>query len=408
MVIFGTRPEAIKVAPVIQALRASKTLDPIVAVTAQHRGMLDQVLDLFQIAPDFDLNIIRERQSLTDVTLRALERLSPIIEEVEPDAILVQGDTTTTFVGALAAFYHRTPVVHLEAGLRTFDRFSPFPEEANRSLTTRLTDLHLAPTSGNKANLLTEGIAEDTIVVTGNTVIDALLEVVDRKVDYGDQALASLETHNRKVVLVTAHRRESWGEPMKAIGRAVAQIARAEPEVEVVFPLHKNPVVREAVVPYLDGLTNVVLTEPLAYGPFARLMNRAHIVLTDSGGVQEEAPSLGKPVLVMRDTTERPEAMDAGTVALVGSDEETIVSSVRRLLGDEDAYRAMANAVNPYGDGFASARSVGAIAHFLGVGSPIEEFSSHGVRSASTSAKTSVGSSASSSPSRYPVDKGVG
>lgn len=377
MVIFGTRPEAIKVAPAILALQASPHFEPIVTVTAQHRSMLDQVLDLFGITPDHDLNVIEPRQTLTKVTVKALEGLSPIIEAEAPDAVLVQGDTTTTFVGGLAAFYQQIPVVHMEAGLRTGMPYSPFPEEINRCLTTHLTSLHLAPTATNKANLLREGIDPASIVVTGNTVIDALLHTVERKVDYGDPALDGLDDDPRKVILVTAHRRESWGEPMKAIGRAVRRIALEQPDVRVVFPVHKNPVVREAVEPELAGLDNVLLIEPLSYGGFARLMNRAHIVLTDSGGVQEEGPSLGKPVLVMRETTERPEAMYAGTVKLVGAFEEPIVRAVTELLSDPASYSAMANAVNPYGDGFASERTVGAIAHFLGDGSPVEEFASH-------------------------------
>ena len=382
MVIFGTRPEAIKVAPVVSALGDDPRFEPIVVVTAQHRSMLDQVLDLFDIAPDYDLNIIKPRQSLTDLTVRALERLSPVIEEVLPDAVVVQGDTTTTFAGALAAFYHQVPVVHMEAGLRTGNRFSPYPEETNRSLTTQLTDLHLAPTRNNKANLLRENITEKSIVVTGNTVIDALLQTVAREVDYEDPRLAVLDDDPRRVLLVTAHRRESWGKPMTEIGRALADIARSEPDTLIVFPLHKNPLVREAIAPRLEGLENVLLTEPLGYGSFARLMNRSHVILTDSGGVQEEAPSLGKPVLVMRDTTERPEAMEAGTVKLVGAEFGPIVDSVRQLLNEPIAYEAMAGAVNPYGDGRAAERTVAALAHWFGDGPPVAEFLAERVASA--------------------------
>lgn len=398
MVIFGTRPEAIKMAPAILALKASRNFEPIVTVTAQHRSMLDQVLDLFSITPDHDLNIIEPRQTLTGVTIKALERLSPLVEAEKPDIVLVQGDTTTTFVGGLAAFYHQVPVVHMEAGLRTGDPHSPFPEEINRCLTTRLTALHLAPTASNKANLLAENVPQPQIVVTGNTVIDALLHTVEKKVDYGDPALDGIDDDPRKVLLVTAHRRESWGEPMKGIGRALARIARAYPDMLVVFPMHKNPVVREAIAPAIDGLDNVMVIEPLAYGGFARLMNRAHIVLTDSGGVQEEAPSLGKPVLVMRDTTERPEAMHAGTVKLVGAEEESIVASVSELLDDPAAYASMANAVNPYGDGFAAERTVHAIAQLLGDGPPVEEFASHEEPGASVEASPSVRNSASVAP----------
>ena len=385
-------------APAILALKAAANFEPIVTVTAQHRSMLDQVLDLFSITPDHDLNIIEPRQTLTGVTIKALERLSPLVESEKPDAVLVQGDTTTTFVGGLAAFYNQVPVVHMEAGLRTGNRYSPFPEEINRCLTTQLTALHLAPTASNKRNLLAENVAEPSIVVTGNTVIDALLHTVELRVDYGDPALDGIDEDPRKVILVTAHRRESWGEPMKGIGRALARIARAYPDVLVVFPMHKNPVVREAIAPAIKGLDNVIVVEPLAYGGFARLMNRAHLVLTDSGGVQEEAPSLGKPVLVMRDTTERPEAMHAGTVKLVGAEEESIVGSVRELLDDPAAYAAMANAVNPYGDGFAAERTVHAIARLLGGGPPVEEFASHVEPAASFGGIPSVRSDASVAP----------
>ena len=398
MVVFGTRPEAIKVAPAILALKSSPGFEPIVAVTAQHRSMLDQVLDLFGITPDHDLDILTPRQSLTSVTLRALERLSPLVEAEKPDVILVQGDTTTTFIGALAAFYHRVPVVHMEAGLRTGRPYSPFPEEINRGLTTRLATLHLAPTASNKANLLAENIAGSGIVVTGNTVIDALLHTVDRRADYDEPALDGIDEDPRRVALVTAHRRESWGEPMQGIGRALARIARDNEDLLVVFPMHKNPLVREAIMPALAGLDNVIVTEPLAYGGFARLMDRAHLILTDSGGVQEEAPSLGKPVLVMRDTTERPEAVAAGTVKLVGAAEDAIVAEVNKLLSDEAAYAAMANAVNPYGDGFAAERTVHAIAHYLGDAPPAEEFSSHAVPAASISAMPSDGSNATVAP----------
>lgn len=403
MVIFGTRPEAIKMAPAILALKASAAFDPIVAVTAQHRSMLDQVLDLFSITPDHDLNIIEPRQTLTGVTVKALERLSPLVESEKPDLVLVQGDTTTTFVGGLAAFYHQIPVVHMEAGLRTGNPRSPFPEEINRCLTTRLTSLHLAPTASNKANLLAENVDPSNIVVTGNTVIDALLHTVDRRVDYGEPAIDGLDEDPRKMMLVTAHRRESWGEPMKGIGRALARIARNYPELLIVFPMHKNPVVREAIAPAIEGLENVMVIEPLAYGGFARLMNRAHLILTDSGGVQEEAPSLGKPVLVMRDTTERPEAMHSGTVKLVGAEEDAIVESVRELLDDESAYAAMANAVNPYGDGFAAERTVHAIAHFLGDGPPVEEFASLVEPAASTAVNPSTRNNASLAPFRLGV-----
>jgi len=381
MVVFGTRPEAIKLAPVVLALDRSPSFEPIVAVTGQHREMLDQVLETFGIVPARDLNIIKDRQTLTDVTLRALELLTPAIEEEEPDAVIVQGDTTTTFVGALAAFYHRVPAVHVEAGLRTRNPYSPYPEEINRRLTTQLTSLHLAPTTTAKRNLLGEGVDESRIVVTGNTVIDALLWTVERPADAEGaerDGLAGLEGldgfEDKRIVLVTAHRRESWGPAMEAVGRALATIARSEPDVKIVFPIHRNPRVREAILPSVDGLGNVHLLEPLPYAPFAHLMRRAHIILTDSGGIQEEGPSLGKPVLVMRDTTERPEALAAGTVRLVGTDEHAIAGAVRTLLHDEAAYQAMANAVNPYGDGHAARRTVDALLHFFGEGPPADEF----------------------------------
>ena len=348
--------------------------EPVVAVTAQHREMLDQVLDLFQITPDFDLNIIAPRQTLTDVTTKALSRLSPLMEEVSPDMVVVQGDTTTTFVGGLAAFYHQVPVAHMEAGLRTWDRYSPFPEEVNRSLTTRLANLHLAPTSTSQNNLLQEGIAPQDIIVTGNTVIDALLWTVQAKVRFEDPVLDEVERDGRRVLLVTAHRRESWGEGMDNIAKALRAIAMDEPDMQIVFPIHRNPVVRESIVPAIGDLPNVTITEPLGYGSFARLLNAAHVVLTDSGGVQEEAPSLGKPVLVMRDTTERPEAVEAGTVKLIGTDERAIWANVMTLLHDEGAYGAMANAVNPYGDGKAAQRTVDAMAHYFGDAPRPEEF----------------------------------
>src|SRR3954453_23498069 len=368
MVVMGTRPEAIKLAPIVHELERSPFFDPLVVVTAQHREMLDQVLDLFEIEVAHDLNILRERQTLMDVTVRALEGLSPVMAQTAPDAVIVQGDTTTTFIGALAAFYQQVPVVHVEAGLRTGDPYSPYPEEINRRLTTQLATLHLAPTATSRANLLAEQVPDERILVTGNSVIDALLWTVDRRVDYGEPELRALDDDPRRVLLVPAHRRESWGEPMAGIGRALASLAASERDLLIVFPIHRNPVVRDAILPAIAGLDNVIVTEPLAYGGFARLMERADLVLTDSGGVQEEAPSLGKPVLVMRDTTERPEAMHAGTARLVGTDRQVIEDAVRTLLHDRSAYAAMANAVNPYGDGQAAARSVEALAHLFGYG----------------------------------------
>ena len=374
MTIYGTRPEAIKLAPLVLELRAHATLTPRVVVTAQHRSMLDQVNQVFGIAPDHDLNIIKPRQSLAEITTHAISGLQPIIEAEQPAAIVVQGDTTTTVAAALAGFYNQVPVVHLEAGLRTYDRYSPFPEEINRRLTSQLASLNLAPTATSRNNLLAEGIPSADIVTTGNTVIDALLWANARQLDYGDPELAGIDDDPRRVLLVTAHRRESWGEGMNSIGRALAAVARAEPGLLIVFPIHRNPVVREAIEPVVRGMDNVLLIEPLAYGSFARLMARATIVLTDSGGVQEEAPSLGKPVLVMRDNTERPEAVSAGTARLIGTEEKRIVAEVQNLLHNEAAYEAMANAVNPYGDGHAAPRSVAAIARMIYGGPPPDEF----------------------------------
>jgi UDP-N-acetylglucosamine 2-epimerase (non-hydrolysing) len=370
MFVFGTRPEAIKLAPIIRAMQASSIFRPHVVVTAQHRSMLDQVNEFFGVVPDHDLGIMAPAQSLSDVTIRALRGLDPLLEEQPFDAVVVQGDTTSTFVGALAAFYHHTPVVHVEAGLRTFDRTSPFPEEVNRQLTTRLADLHLAPTATCRQHLLDEGVASRTICVTGNSVIDALMWAVAQRAPYGDPALEHLDDDDRPVLLVTAHRRESWGAAMEGIGRALARIAAMAPELTIVLPMHMNPSVRAALLPSIAGARNVILTEPLGYGGFCRLMDRARLVLTDSGGLQEEAPSLGKPVLVMRDTTERSEAIASGTARLVGTDEDAIVEAVQHLLGDELAYRRMANAVNPYGDGHAADRSLEAIERYFCIPQP--------------------------------------
>jgi UDP-N-acetylglucosamine 2-epimerase (non-hydrolysing) len=374
MVIYGTRPEAVKVAPLIQALRRSPLFTPVVAVTAQHRSMLDQVNEVFAITPEFDLDIHQPGQTLTSITTRALAGVQRLLAGQRPDAVVVQGDTTTVLAAALAAFYERIPVVHLEAGLRTDDPYSPYPEEINRRLATQLATLHLAPTATSRANLLAENVDQAAVVVTGNTVIDALLWTSSRDLDYGHPALGGLDSSPAPVLLVTAHRRESWGAPMRAVGRALARIARSHPELRVVFPVHANPLVREAVLPAIGHLPNVTVTEPLPYGGFARLMKRATLILTDSGGVQEEGPSLGKPVLVMRDTTERPEAVEAGTVRLVGTDEDLIVNSASRLLTDPAAYAAMAGAINPYGDGHAAERSVAALACHFGLGPAAVEF----------------------------------
>lgn len=375
MVVYGTRPEAVKMAPIVLALQADPRFDVQVVVTGQHREMLDQVHAGFGIRPDVDLDIHSAGQTLTQITTKSLLGLEPTMSSLEPDAVLVQGDTTTTFASALAAFYRKLPVVHLEAGLRTQNPYSPYPEEINRRLTTQLTTLHLAPTSTSAANLRANGVSEDDIVVTGNTVIDALFLTLQGTVQLTEPALVRLEQdRDRRVILVTVHRRESWGEPLEAVGRALRRIALDRPDHEVLLPLHRNPIVRDAIVPSLSGLSNVSIIEPLAYDQFCWAQRRSHLIITDSGGVQEEAPSLGKPVLVLRENTERPEALGAGTVKLVGTDADVIVDEANRLLDDDVAYAAMAKAVNPYGDGSAARRSVDAIAHMFGLGARAESF----------------------------------
>ena len=365
MTIFGTRPEAIKMAPVVQALASSPKIEVQVAVTAQHRDMLDQVLRLFSITPDYDLDIMAQGQTLFDITSRSLQGLDQVLAEGKPDMILVHGDTTTTFAGALAAFYHQIPVGHVEAGLRTGNKFSPFPEEMNRKLTSSLADLHFAPTETAKENLLREGIAKERIAVTGNTVIDALLKTVEDDYCFADPALDAVLKNGQRIILVTTHRRENLGEPMRNVYRALREILDHHLDTVVVFPVHKNPKVRECVEAELGAHERVILIEPLDYQPFANLLARAYLVLTDSGGIQEEAPSLGKPVLVLRDTTERPEAVDAGTVKLVGTDRDTVYEVAHALLSDLKAYHQMSTASNPYGDGAASGRIVDSIIKYF-------------------------------------------
>lgn len=372
MVIYGTRPEAIKLAPVVRALQASPHVDVIVAVTGQHRAMLDQVNGLFGIVPDVDLDVIQPRQQLHEMTGRILSGLTDAIRELSPDAVMVQGDTTTTFVAGLAAFYEKVPVLHVEAGLRTDERYDPFPEEINRRLTSQLSSLHLAPTASSRANLLRDGIDAADVVVTGNTVIDALLDVVSRSLPLENPAVSVLA--EGPSVLITSHRRESWGEPMARTANAIARLAKEFPEVRFLLPAHLNPAVREVLLPPLEGFDNVTVTEPLSYSDFAQAMAMSSVCLTDSGGVQEEAPSLGKPVLVLRETTERPEAVDAGTVRLVGTDEDLIVREVAALLTDVAAYDAMARAVNPYGDGQASGRIRAAVEQFFGRGERLRDW----------------------------------
>lgn len=363
MVVFGTRPEAIKMAPVIRELREVKDIDTVVVVTAQHREMLDQVLNLFAIQPDYDLNLMKEQQDLFNITTGVLNGLKEILEKEKPHLVLVHGDTTTTFAAALAAFYMRIPVGHVEAGLRTRNKYSPYPEEMNRTLAGRIAELHFAPTDTARDNLLAESTASFKIWVTGNTVIDALLETVQQDYTFGPE-LQGID-FDKRLILVTTHRRENWGSGMRNIYQALIDIVNEFPDVEVVFPVHRNPVVRDVAEEMLGGRERFHLIEPLDYEPFANLMNRCYMVMTDSGGLQEEAPSLGKPVLVLRDTTERPEAVQAGTVKLVGTNQQKIYEAAKLLLTDKNEYEKMARAINPYGDGYAARRIVNVIKDFL-------------------------------------------
>ena len=366
MTVFGTRPEAIKMAPVVQSLLAHPEIETKVCLTAQHREMLDQVVDLFKLPVDYDLDIMRSGQSLYDITSRVLRGLEEVLEKEKPDYVLVHGDTTTTFTASLAAFYKQIKVGHVEAGLRTGDLASPFPEEANRQLTGVLASLHFAPTETARGNLLRENKKDENIFVVGNTVIDALLSTVKKDYTFEDEEIQAIEEHKR-VILVTTHRRENLGAPTHHVYRALRRLVETVPDTEVVFPVHRNPLVREAVEEELDGAAGIHLVEPMEYEPFTNLMARSALVLTDSGGIQEEAPSLGKPVLVLRDTTERPEAVEAGTVKLVGTGEEKIYQTAYRLLTDEAAYHAMAEAVNPYGDGRSAGRIVETLLYAEGI-----------------------------------------
>lgn len=362
MTVFGTRPEAIKMCPLVLEMgKYPDYIEPIVAVTAQHREMLDQVLELFNIKPDYDLNIMASGQTLYDITTRALTGLKEVIEEAKPDMVLVHGDTTTTFAGALAAFYAQVPVGHVEAGLRTGNKYSPYPEEMNRKLTGSIADMHFAPTSTSKANLLKENVNPETILVTGNTVIDALQTTVKVDYEFADAEFNKIFARGNRLILMTTHRRENLGEPMRNVYKALRKVLETHADVEAIFPVHKNPKVREIVQEELGGLDRVHLIEPMDYEPFANLMGKVDIVLTDSGGIQEEAPALGKPVLVLRDTTERPEAVDAGTVKLIGTAYEDVLRETNLLLDDSAHYKKMAEAANPYGDGKASERIIRAI-----------------------------------------------
>ena len=366
MVVYGTRPEAIKVAPVIKALEADPNLEPIVVVTAQHREMLDQVNQVFEIEPDVDLNLMAHGQTLNTIAGSVISKIDDVLADHEPDAVVVQGDTTTVMGAAIAAFNREIPVVHLEAGLRSGDINSPFPEEANRKIVSQIARVHLAPTMVSRSNLLADGVPDENIHVIGNTVIDALQWAVERPVEFSLPELQALETDERRVLLVTTHRRENLGDNMVNIGKAMRHLATQYPDLLIVWPAHKNPKVRASIAPQIEDLDNVISIEPVEYGEFSHLINSSDIVLTDSGGIQEEAPSLGKPVLVLRENTERPEAVDAGTVKLIGTATEKIIAEVSQLLDDNKAYRDMANAVNPYGDGHSAGRSVDILNEILG------------------------------------------
>ena len=360
MTIFGTRPEAIKMAPLVLELQKRADIQSICCVTAQHREMLDAVLEIFRLTPDYDLNIMEPRQTLSTITTKCLLGMEEVLEQAKPDLVLVHGDTSTTFAGALAAFYHQVKVGHVEAGLRTWDKYSPFPEEMNRKLVGDIADLHFCPTKSNVANLAREDIT-DGVFITGNTVIDALKTTVVKDYHFSTELLNQLDYEHKKIILVTCHRRENYGQPMANIMTALRRVAESFEDVELVYPVHLSPVVREAAAKYLSGHPRIHLIDPLDVEEMHNLMARSYLVMTDSGGLQEEAPALGRPVLVLRRETERPEAVEAGTVKIAGTEEETIFRMASELLTDEKAYHEMAHAVNPYGDGFACRRIVDAI-----------------------------------------------
>lgn len=366
MTVFGTRPEAIKMAPLALELEKYDEIESKVCVTAQHRQMLDQVLDIFKLKPDFDLDIMKTRQTLVGITTRVLEGLDEVFRNEKPDIVLVHGDTTTSFVAALAAFYNQIKVGHVEAGLRTYDKYSPFPEEMNRNLTGRIADLNFSPTEQNRLNLLKENVPEDSIYVTGNTVIDALKTTVRDDYVFSDDTLNSVDFENKRVIIVTAHRRENLGEPLRDICSALREIVEKYSDVEIVYPVHLNPAVRDTVFEILGGIERVHLIEPLTVDELHNAMARSFMVMTDSGGIQEEAPALAKPVLVLRRETERPEAVEAGTVKLAGVNKDTITAMAEELLDSREAYNKMAHAANPYGDGSASERIAKAILYSFG------------------------------------------
>ncbi|WP_160988047.1 non-hydrolyzing UDP-N-acetylglucosamine 2-epimerase [Ligilactobacillus salivarius] len=365
MTVFGTRPEAIKMAPLVLELqKQSQRFEAITTVSAQHREMLDQVLDIFHIKPDYDLNIMHARQTLTDITSNVLINLDKILKEAKPDIVLVHGDTTTTFAASVAAFYNQIPIGHVEAGLRTWEKYSPYPEEMNRQMTDAMTDLYFAPTNQSKANLLKENHKEDNIYITGNTAIDALKQTVDK--EYHHDILDKVSPDN-KLILLTMHRRENQGEPMRRVFKVIREVVESREDVEVIYPVHLSPVVQEAAKEILGNTERIHLISPLDVVDFHNLAARSYFIMTDSGGVQEEAPSLGKPVLVLRDTTERPEGVEAGTLKLVGTESEKVKKEMEELLDNDAEYRRMAQAKNPYGDGKASERILDAIAYYFGV-----------------------------------------
>lgn len=363
--VFGTRPEAIKMAPLVQTLSADDRFESIVAITAQHRFMLDQVLEKFQITPDYDLDLMKDRQTIAEITSRVLLNLGGVLQEVQPDIVLVHGDTTTTFAGALAAFYNKNSVGHVEAGLRSFDKFQPYPEEINRKLTTGLTDLHFAPTSLSKDNLLAERVAAEDIFVTGNTVIDAIRSTVKDSYRFAEDALNHLD-YSKRIIAMTAHRRENLGQPLEDICRSILEIANRYPDVEFVYAVHKNPAVSEPVHALLGDHPQIHLVEPLDIDDMHNLIAKSYMVLTDSGGLQEEAPAMHKPVAVLRNVTERPEGLDAGTLILAGNEKQGILDAITRLLDDKALYAKMAGAANPYGDGNASKRIAQALLYHFG------------------------------------------
>lgn len=374
LTVFGTRPEAIKMAPLVKELEAREEIESIVCVTAQHRQMLDQVLERFDITPQYDLDIMQKSQTLSTILARALQGLEAVMQACKPDIVLVHGDTSTTFAGALAAFYCKIQVGHVEAGLRTYDKYSPYPEEMNRKLTTAMTDLYFTPTENNKENLLKEMVPEEKIFITGNTVIDAVRQTVTPDYKFQTDALKTLDFSSGRLILLTAHRRENLGQPMTNIFTAVRTMVEKHEDVQVVYPVHLNPAVQEPAREILGGHNRIHLIDPVDVEELHNLMNRCYFVMTDSGGLQEEAPSLGKPVLVLRSETERPEAVYAGTVKIAGTNTENIVSMTEELLSDPAAYEAMSRAVNPYGDGYASRRIVDAILYTYGRGQRPDDF----------------------------------